>query len=106
MAELPGGGSEAALTRRFMADRPPFVCVGNAAVMLAPDARFGTFLTPEASWRALCVQALALGQAAIVAAPARGFLAGIRGPFSEGLIHGVSWHDFDGRSAQLMAEAE
>lgn len=105
MAALPGGGDEAALRRRFAADRPPFACCGSAAALLAPFALPSAYLTPEAGWRALALKALAQDEARIVAAPAQGFLAGNRGPFCQSLIEGMGWHEFDGRSALLLTEA-
>ncbi|MGP9805003.1 hypothetical protein [Paracoccus sp. NSM] len=105
MAALPGGGDEAALQRRFAADRPPFACCGSAAALLAPFALPSAYLTPEAGWRALALRALAQDEARIIAAPAQGFLAGNRGPFCQSLIEGVGWHEFDGRSALLLTEA-
>ncbi|MGZ3218045.1 hypothetical protein [Paracoccus sp. T5] len=105
MANLPGGADPAGVARRFLTDRPPFAMIGPARILLSPFAQPTAFLTPEAGLRQLAAAMLAAGHARIQAAPGQGFLAGNRGPFCQNLIEGVSWHDFDGRSARLISEA-
>ncbi|WP_165571210.1 hypothetical protein, partial [Paracoccus nototheniae] len=81
-------------------------CCGPAPLLLAALARPGSaFLTAEARVRALIETALTKARAHLIAVHNPGFSTGQRGPFCQNLIEGVGWHDFDARSARLIAGA-
>lgn len=104
LAALPGGAGR--IAARFGADRPAFLCWGDAGRLLPLLSVLMTgALVPESAFRLLARHLDGAGRVAILPADPNGFHAGTQGPFAAPLIDALTAHDFDALSARLSEGA-